>query len=104
VFPFLELFVPQAWGMASGLPVRSSFERESYDSAIRIVTRDEILDAVRATVPTAGEVDFYAASRMSRQEQLAHQFAHVDEVVLSEAAEKAKAPEAAPVDAKPEGA
>lgn len=83
---FLDCFVGEGWDMESGLPRRSDFDRENYDSVSRLVAPEYI--AVNLRQRFGAELDapnYYLNDEMPVARRFAHQFMFVHGNVLAAA-------------------
>ena len=87
VDPFLDIFVGESWGMESGLPSRSDFDRRDYNDIAALVDPNAIADNLRErygtelTTPSYHQDDSVDLAR-----RIAHQYVFIHNAVLSEQA------------------
>jgi len=75
---FLISFVGLAWGLESGLPHRSDFMRENYDSVCNLINPVVVLDYLRSVYGAELDTAEYRPSRELPDEQrIAYQFANM---------------------------
>lgn len=87
IYDFLDTYVGTSWGIESGLPSRSEFRRESYDSIAKLVSPELIMEKLR--LQFGKELDnpeFHQPADAPVQKQLAHQFAICHNKAMSERA------------------
>ena len=75
---FLDVFVGEAWGMESGLPHRSDFDRDNYNAVTKLINPDLIMENLKQRYGT--ELDSPKFNRDSGSpiaRQIAHQFAFI---------------------------
>ncbi|MEK7602216.1 MAG: P-loop NTPase fold protein [Patescibacteria group bacterium] len=85
VYDFLDTYVGVSWGIENGLPSRSEFQRESYNSIEKMISPDFIMAKLR--IQFGSELDnpeYYQTKDTPIQKQLAHQFAICHSKAVSE--------------------
>lgn len=91
---FLDTFVGEAWGMESGLPHRSDFDRENYDAVVGLIDPDWIVANLKQRYGIELDApEYYHGSETPRARCVAHQFAFIHLKVRGEKAQLAIAPE-----------
>jgi len=82
---FLDTFVGTAWGVESGLPHRSDFDRDGYNAIARLIDPELIAAALRKKYGTELDQPVYHQNRdVPLARRIAHQFIHVHNVAKSE--------------------
>jgi hypothetical protein len=76
VFMYLENYTSTAWGMESGISHKSNFEREQYDSVVRIIEPSIIINAIEKELGSLPEIseEYSYFSDEPREIILAKQF------------------------------
>lgn len=84
VFMFLENYTPTAWGMESGVSHKSDFERDQYNSVVKIIEPSIVINAIEKELGSLPKIlaEYPYFSDESRAIKLAKQFlwlhAHVN--------------------------
>lgn len=90
---FLECFVGEGWFVESGLPVRSDFERRSYDSVADLITPELIAENLRTRFGNAlRDPVYYPEEHLSPALKTAHQFMYIHQQVLNNPEQNDPAP------------
>jgi len=95
VFELMKSYLSHSWGMATGLPIESSFDRNTYNVLSRVIDPE----VVAATLQTMfGEElanpSYRLPLREPRERRLAHQFMFVHNNVLAEPAQSSESTDA----------
>ncbi len=95
VFELMKSYLPHSWGMTTGLPLESSFDRDTYNVLSRVIDPA----VVAATLQTMfGEElanpNYRLPLREPRERRLAHQFMFVHNNVLAEPAQSSESADA----------
>jgi hypothetical protein len=88
IFELMKSYLPNAWGMSTGLPVESSFDRDTYNSISAVI--DPATVAATLQQIYGGELAapiYNLPLREPRERRLAHQFMFVYNRVLAEQAQ-----------------
>lgn len=94
---FLDSFVGESWGLESGLPRRSDFDRGSYDAICRLIDPELIVANLRARYGAETEAaEFHHDDQVPTVRRIALQFAFIHRSVVEERARAALAPAVAP--------
>jgi len=81
---FLECFVGEGWFVESGLPVRSDFERRSYDSVADLITPELIAENLRTRYGNAlRDPVYHPEEHIPPALKTAHQFMYIHQQVLN---------------------
>lgn len=56
VFMFLENYTPTAWGMESGISHKSDFERDQYNSVVKIIEPSIVINAIEKELGNTPEI------------------------------------------------
>ena len=89
VLSFLATYVPTAWGMESGLPHKSDFNREHYNSVADLVNPETILGHLKSIYgEKLNAAEYYVSRDTPFEERIASQFAYIHKEVLVERLEK----------------
>jgi hypothetical protein len=87
IVPFLRSFAPTAWGMESGLPHESNFERSQYDNVVKLVPADAITLAIRSALGDLAVPENYPYAEDTTDDRdlaVARQFLWLHRHVLAE--------------------
>lgn len=94
---FLKCYLRTSWGVESGLSHKGDFERDQYDSIMKVVNTDVIYDALyKIYGSTLDAPDYYKTSSYPLDDKVAHQFAYIHHKAKAE--EQAKITETQPED------
>jgi hypothetical protein len=91
IFELMKSYLPNGWGMTTGLPVESSFDRDTYNSISAVIdpaTGAAALQSIYGEELTAP--NYHLPRREPRERRLAHQFMFIYNKVLAEQAQSAK--------------
>ena len=96
----MKSYLPTGWGMTTGLPVESSFDRDTYNSFSGVIDPAAIAAALQLIYgEELATPNYHLPRREPRERRLAHQFMFVYNKVLAEQAQSmvaANAEEAQP--------
>lgn len=82
---FLDTYVGEAWELQTGLPVRSSFERQHYDDVASLVGAEYVYDNLRERYGAQlTDPQRYGDSSWSNARKIAHQFAYIHQHVATD--------------------
>jgi hypothetical protein len=84
VFDLIKACLPAGWGMTTGLPIETSFDRNTYNAIIRLIDPAIIAQAMKTLY--RDELDspqYHMSNREPRERRLAHQFMVVHNRVLA---------------------
>jgi hypothetical protein len=85
IFELMESYLPDAWGMTTGLPVESSFDRDTYNSISRVIDPAVIATTLQSIYgEELAAPNYHLPRREARERRLAHQFMFVYKKVLAE--------------------
>lgn len=100
IFELMKSYLPTGWGMTTGLPVESSFDRDTYNSFSGVIDPAAIAAALQLIYgEELATPNYHLPRREPRERRLAHQFMFVYNKVLAEQAQSmvaANAEEAQP--------
>lgn len=85
---FLDTFVGEAWGMESGLPHRTDFDRRNYDAVARLIDPDFLVASLKQQY--GAELDapeYYHGSEIALARKIAHQFVYIHVKIHEEKAQ-----------------
>ncbi len=88
IFELMKSYLPHGWGMTTGLPVESSFDRNTYTVLCRVI--DPAIVAVALQSMFGEELatpNYRLPLREARERRLAHQFMFIYNKVLTEQAQ-----------------
>lgn len=76
VYMFLESYTPTAWGMESGISHKSNFERDQYNSIVKIIEPSIVINAIEKELGSTPEIseEYPYFSDEPREIKLAKQF------------------------------
>ncbi len=83
---FLDTYVGEGWEVASGMPVRSFLQRNSYDSIASCISPDYVMENLRERYGAELDSPEYHSDGSSAR-KVAHQFAAIHKAVLEQAAQ-----------------
>jgi len=85
IFDLMKSYLPTGWGMTTGLPIETSFERDAYDSMTRTMDPETIAYTLRSKYGDQLKTpQFHLSNREPRELRLAHQFMFIYERVMAE--------------------
>ena len=85
VLNFLKYYIPTSWSMGSGLPFKSSIERNDYDAISAIVDAEIVIQHLRAIYGSdLDSPQYYEDEERPLEERAAHQFAYINNEVHKE--------------------
>jgi hypothetical protein len=88
IFELMKSYLPMGWGMTTGLPVESSFDRDTYNAVSRVMDPATIAATLQSICgEELATPDYHLPLREPRERRLAHQFMFVHKKVLAEQAE-----------------
>jgi hypothetical protein len=88
---FLAVYVGMAWGMESGLPHKSDFQRDAYDSISKLIEPEFLFEKLRTQYGAElDSPDYYQHRRGALGRRIACQFAFIHLSVKKEMEQKAK--------------
>jgi KAP family P-loop domain len=91
VFELMKAYLPNAWGMTTGLPVESSFDRDTYNSISAVIDPATVAATLLSIYgEELSAPNYHLPRREPRERRLAHQFMLVYNKVLAEQAQGAK--------------
>ena len=100
IFELMKAYLPNAWGMTTGLPVESSFDRDTYNSISAVIDSAKVAATLQQIFgEELAAPNYHLPRREPRERRLAHQFMFVYNKVLAEQAKSmvaASAKEAQP--------
>jgi hypothetical protein len=100
IFELMKSYLPNAWGMTTGLPVESSFDRDTYNSISTVIDPAKVAATLQQIYgEELAAPNYHLPRREPRERRLAHQFMSVYNKVLAEQAQSmvaANAEEAQP--------
>jgi hypothetical protein len=89
IFEVMKSYLPMGWGMTTGLPVESSFDRDTYNAVSRVIDPATVAAALQQIYGEELTTPNYRLPlREPRERRLAHQFMFVYNKVLAEQAQK----------------
>lgn len=77
VIEFLKTYVPTAWAMNSGLPHKSDFSREQYNSIVQVMDAETIFEYLKEIYGSEIEKPQYRAVERDFERKIANQFAYI---------------------------
>jgi hypothetical protein len=88
IFELMKSYLPNAWGMTTGLPVESSFDRDTYNSISAVIDPATVATTLQQIYgEELATPNYYLPRREPRERRLAHQFMFVYNKVLAEQAQ-----------------
>lgn len=87
---FLDTYVGEGWELASGMPVRSFLQRNSYDSIASCISPEYVMENLRERYGAELDSPEYHSDGSSAR-KIAHQFAAIHKAVLEQAAQPNRA-------------
>lgn len=88
---FLAVYVGMAWGMESGLPHKSDFQRDAYDSISKLIEPEFLFEKLRTQYGAElDSPDYYQHRGGALGRRIACQFAFIHLSVKKEMEQKAK--------------
>jgi hypothetical protein len=91
VFELMKAYLPNAWGMTTGLPVESSFDRDTYNAISAVIDPATVAATLQSIYgEELSAPNYHLPRREPRERRLAHQFMFVYNKVLAEQAQGAK--------------
>ena len=88
IFGLMKSYPPMGWGMTTGLPIESSFDRDTYDSVSGVIDPEAIAAALQMIYgEELATPNYRLPLREPRERRLAHQFMFVYNKVLAEQAQ-----------------
>jgi hypothetical protein len=88
IFELMKSYLPMGWGMTTGLPVESSFDRDTYNAVSRVMDPATIAATLQSIHgEELATPNYRLPLREPRERRLAHQFMFVYKKVLAEQAE-----------------
>jgi len=93
IFGLMKCFLGTGWGMTTGLPIETDFERDTYDTMTRIIAPETVVEALRSIYgDLLNNPQFHLSKREPRELRLANQFMFIHEhVALEQLAKEAQA-------------
>jgi hypothetical protein len=87
-FELMKSYLPMGWGMTTGLPIESSFDRDTYNSVSRVIDPATIAAVLQQIYgEEVATPNYHLPLREPRKRRLAHQFMVVYNKVLAEQAQ-----------------
>ena len=81
----MKCFLPTGWGMTTGLPIETDFDRSTYDVLIRVVPPETVADALRSVYgDLLKNPQSDPPESEPRELRLAKQFMFIHEYVIAE--------------------
>ncbi len=91
LFELMKSYLPHGWGMTTGLPVESSFDRNTYNVLSRVIDPAIVAATLRSMFgDELTNPSYRLPLREPRERRLAHQFMFVHNKVLTEQAQPAE--------------
>src|ERR1700677_338697 len=88
IFELMKSYLPMGWGMTTGLPVESSFDRDTYNAVSKVMAPATIAATLQSIYgEELATPNYRLPLREPRERRLAHQFVFVYKKVLGEQAE-----------------
>jgi hypothetical protein len=92
IFELMKSYLPMGWGMTTGLPVESSFDRDTYNAVSRVMDPATVATVLRQIYgEELATPNYHLPRREPRERRLAHQFMFVYNKVLAEQAQSTAA-------------
>jgi hypothetical protein len=85
IFELMKCFLSTGWGMTTGLPIETDFERNTYDTMTSIIAPETVIEALRLIYGNLlNNPQFHLSKREPRELRLANQFVFINERVAAE--------------------